>query len=158
MKILLTLPCLLLAILCPAAEKKKIDFNRDIRPILSDKCFQCHGPDEESLKADLRLDHRSSAVDDIKSIIPGDADASELIFRITTDDDDDLMPPAKIKKPVTKAEITLLTQWIAEGCGIPRALVISIYQKSETAGSEATDMAEERDRSVCPRTPGIGEN
>ena len=114
-KIFLTLPCLLLAILCPAAEKTKIDFNRDIRPILSDKCFQCHGPDEESLEADLRLDRRSSAVDDIKSIIPGDADASELIFRVTTDDDDDLMPPAKIKKPVTKAEIALLTQWIEEG-------------------------------------------
>ena len=121
-----------------SAVEKKVDFNRDIRPILSDKCFQCHGPDEESLEADLRLDIRESALglahgeptgsdqspkpveskkdEDIPpAIIPGDVEASELIYRITTDDDLDLMPPAKIKKPVTEREIALLKQWIAEG-------------------------------------------
>ncbi len=122
-----------LLFLCAAtalAAEKKIDFNRDIRPILSDKCFQCHGPDEETLEADLRLDLRESAVGksavhdpaarDQKevepgSIIPGDPEASEVIYRITTDDDDDIMPPAKIKKPVTAEEAALLKQWIAEG-------------------------------------------
>ncbi|NNE94113.1 MAG: DUF1553 domain-containing protein [Verrucomicrobiales bacterium] len=108
----------LLALALPAyAQEKQIDFNRDIRPILSDKCYQCHGPDEETLEADLRLDLRESAVtgQDGAAIVPGNPDASELIYRITADDDLDIMPPPKIKKPVTAEEAALLKQWIAEG-------------------------------------------
>ncbi|MCB1061315.1 MAG: PSD1 domain-containing protein [Verrucomicrobiae bacterium] len=113
-----------------AEESKTVDFNRDIRPILSDKCFQCHGPDDKSRKAKLRLDIRESAVGDstgldarpdpVKSekvgvIVPGHADASELVARLLTTDPDEIMPPAKVKKPISKKEIELLSQWIEEG-------------------------------------------
>ncbi len=92
----------------------RVDFNRDIRPILSDKCFQCHGPDEGTLKADLRLDQRESATAE-NAILPGKATESELIARILTDDSDDVMPPPKVKKPITSEEADLLRRWINEG-------------------------------------------
>lgn len=91
-----------------------VDFNRDIRPILSDKCFQCHGPDEETLKADLRLDLRDSALG-TKAIVPGKSNESLLVERITSDDPDEMMPPPKIKKPVTTEEAALLAKWIDQG-------------------------------------------
>ncbi len=92
----------------------EIDFNRDIRPILSDKCFQCHGPDEETLKGGLRLDRRESAVKE-GAITPGQPEASELLARIITDDSDEVMPPPKVKKPVSAREAELLKRWIARG-------------------------------------------
>ncbi len=97
----------------------KVDFNRDIRPILSDKCYACHGFDENERKSGLRLDVRDAALEPAKSgyaaIVPGDLTESELVRRIATDDPDDLMPPAKTGKPLTANEIALLKQWIAEG-------------------------------------------
>lgn len=97
----------------------KVDFNRDIRPILSDKCYACHGFDEQERKSGLRLDVRDAALEPAKSgyaaIVPGDLTESELVRRIVTEDADDLMPPAKTGKPLTAAEIALLKQWIAEG-------------------------------------------
>jgi hypothetical protein len=97
----------------PAAADEPIDFKRDIRPILSDKCFACHGPDAEHREADLRLDERESAV--ASSIVPGKAGESELIARITTDDPDLLMPPADSGKKLNAKEIRLLKQWIDSG-------------------------------------------
>ena len=97
--------------IAPAAE---IDFNRDIRPILSDNCFTCHGPSESTRKADLRLDQREDAVD-TAAISPGDPDASEIIARIETEDVDSLMPPPDSNKRLTTAERELLRQWVAEG-------------------------------------------
>jgi len=97
----------------------KVDFNRDIRPILSDKCYACHGFDEQERKSGLRLDVRDAALEPAKSgyaaIVPGDLTESELVRRIVTEDADDLMPPAKTGKPLTADEIALLKQWIAEG-------------------------------------------
>ena len=96
-----------------AAEK--IGFNRDIRPLLSDKCFFCHGPDPKNRKADLRLDDRDVAVK-AKAIVPGKPDESEIIARLLTTDADDHMPPAKSKlENFTPAEVDLLKRWIAEG-------------------------------------------
>lgn len=95
-------------------QEKKVDFNREIRPILSNKCFQCHGPDEESLEADLRLDRPASAYAG-KALVPGKPDLSEVITRVITSDADDIMPPPKVKKPVTPAEAALLRRWIEEG-------------------------------------------
>ena len=93
----------------------KLKFNRDIRPILSDKCFFCHGPDPKKREAKLRLDEAESAIAK-KAIVPGNADASEMIKRILTDDADDHMPPAKSKLPgMTPQEIATLKQWINEG-------------------------------------------
>lgn len=96
-----------------------IRYNRDIRPILSDKCFFCHGPDKNKRKADLRLDVRDDAMKATKdheaAFVPGRPDESELIKRILTDDADDVMPPPESKKTLTDAQKTMLTQWIAEG-------------------------------------------
>ena len=106
--LLLLLPPVLLT------AEEKLDFNRDIRPILSDKCFQCHGPDEETLEGDVRLGERASAVG-AKAIVPGSPELSEALARILSDDPDEVMPPPKTKKVVTPAEAETLRRWIAEG-------------------------------------------
>lgn len=93
---------------------EEIGFNDDIRPLLSEYCFACHGPDSAGRKADLRLDQREAAMAG-GAVIPGDAEASELIARITTDDPDLVMPPADSGKSLTAEEKRQLAQWIQEG-------------------------------------------
>ena len=97
----------------------KIEFNRDIRALLSDNCFACHGPDDKERKGKLRLDVKEDALKPAKSgdhaIIPGDVKNSQLVARITTQDEDDLMPPPKTGKKLTPQQIDLLKRWIAEG-------------------------------------------
>lgn len=108
-----------LAVLCGAARaEEKIDFNRDIRPLLSNRCFACHGPDEEERKADLRLDTREGALMDLggyAALVPGKAEESELFHRITLDaDDEELMPPAGKGTRFNEAEVALIKKWIAQ--------------------------------------------
>jgi hypothetical protein len=102
-----------------ASGTKPIEFNRDIRPILSDNCFACHGPDENKRKAKLRLDSKEDAFKPAKSgdyaIVPGDLKKSQIIARITATDEDEKMPPAKSGKKLTAAQIDLLKRWIAGG-------------------------------------------
>jgi mono/diheme cytochrome c family protein len=102
-----------------ASAKPKIDFNRDIRPIFSDTCYACHGPDANKRKAGLRLDQKEEAFKQAKSdnyaIVPGDLAKSKLIELITTEDKDEQMPPPESGKTLTKAQIDLLRQWVAEG-------------------------------------------
>ncbi len=99
----------------PLLAQPKVEFNRDIRPILSDRCYYCHGPDEKTQKADLRLDTREGALAD-GAIVPGKPEKSELFYRITTHDEDDIMPQPKAKKPKLDAqEIALFKRWIEEG-------------------------------------------
>ena len=106
--------CAMFSVL-PAADADTVKFNRDIRPILSDKCFHCHGPDAKKREADLRLDVREIAVKD-GAIVPGHPEKSEMIARILTTEKDDHMPPAKAKlTPLTPVEIETLKKWIAEG-------------------------------------------
>ena len=100
------------------AAGRDIDFNRDIRAILFSKCVVCHGPDEKERAADLRLDTSEGAKADLggyAALVPGDAEASEIILRVATDDEDLRMPPADHGEPLTAAEIELLRQWIAQG-------------------------------------------
>ncbi len=98
---------------------RKVAFARDIRPILADKCFKCHGPDIKQRKGKLRLDNRRDATIPAESggpaIVPGNLDESELFHRITSDDPEERMPPAKTGKTLTPAEITLLKTWIEQG-------------------------------------------
>lgn len=98
---------------------EKVSFNRDIRPILSDTCFQCHGPDENKRQAGLRLDRKDSATKPVESgdtaIVPGKVEASELVRRILATDADLKMPPPHSGKSLTNVQINLLKQWIAEG-------------------------------------------
>jgi hypothetical protein len=89
-------------------------FNRDIRPLLSDRCYACHGPDSGSREADLRLDTSEGATE--WAIVPGDADSSEVISRVTSDDPDMQMPPRDSKKlPLTAAQVEKLRKWINAG-------------------------------------------
>ncbi len=92
----------------------KIQYNRDIRPILSDNCFSCHGPDSASRAADLRLDLRDAAIE-MAAITPGDPDDSEMLRRILSEDESEQMPPPTTKKKLTAAQKELLKRWIAEG-------------------------------------------
>src|SRR5262245_15180338 len=96
------------------AAEPKVSFNRQIKPIFASKCFACHGPDEKERKGELRLDVRDEAVPAV--IKPEDAEHSEVVVRITSDDADLRMPPADAKKPaVTPAEVKLIRQWIDQG-------------------------------------------
>ena len=95
-----------------------VDFARDIRPLLSDNCFACHGPDAKQRKADLRLDTREGAlvyIDGTSAVVPGKPSESELVRRVTTDDEDDLMPPPDSGKKLDATQKALLQRWIAEG-------------------------------------------
>ena len=91
-----------------------MDFDRDVRPILSNHCFQCHGEDEGARKADLRLDVRSVAIEK-QAIVPRQTDESSIVARITSHDPDERMPPASTNKPLSEKQIAVLTQWISEG-------------------------------------------
>ena len=110
---------LLLSLPQRVQAEEKLRFNRDIRPILSDLCFTCHGPDSDKRKGELRLDIRESAIKGGKSespsILPGKATESELIKRILTEDADEHMPPKKGGKHVKPEQIALLRRWISEG-------------------------------------------
>lgn len=109
---------LLLSATMQFAEAKKIDFNRDIRPILSDKCYACHGPDPAVRQAELRLDIKEGAFSEPSGypiIVPGEPENSELVLRITHEDIDQRMPPKNSNRQPTQEQIDTLIQWIAEG-------------------------------------------
>ena len=97
----------------------KVDFNDQIRPILSDKCFLCHGPDPKNRKAQLRLDEKAGAFGESKTgiipVVPGDLDESEIFYRITSEDEGDRMPPKSLGRELTAAEVDLIKRWILEG-------------------------------------------
>lgn len=115
-------PACLILLLCGMsvadAEETKLRFNRDIRPILSNKCFRCHGFDEKGRKGDLRLDKREDAIathEGTQAIVPGKPEESSLLQRINTADSDDLMPPPDSKLSLSDEEKNVLRRWIAEG-------------------------------------------
>ncbi len=97
-----------------ASAAGPISFNRDIRPLLSNRCFACHGPDEAAREAGLRLDVSEEAIE-FGVIEPGDADASELVLRIESDDPYHVMPPSEHGEPLKEEERALIRQWIEEG-------------------------------------------
>ncbi len=100
------------------AEKKNIQFNRDIRPILSDNCYSCHGPDKDKRKAKLRVDTREGLFTKIKDkapVVPGNLAESEIYRRITAQDPDEVMPKSNTGKKLSPAQIALLKRWIEEG-------------------------------------------
>ena len=107
--------CLLFSTALQASElARKIEFNRDIRPILSDNCFLCHGPDKNTRKAKMRLDVREDAIAK-EAFIPGKADASELVKRLFSKDPEQVMPPPETKKILSDAQRATLKEWIAQG-------------------------------------------
>ena len=98
----------------PARGADPVEFNRDIRPILRETCFRCHGPDSAARKADLRLDKREAAITS-GAITPGDPDASEIIARIVSDDPEEVMPPPDSHKSLTRDQKEILKRWVASG-------------------------------------------
>lgn len=109
-------------VLCPIvalaagllAADEGVEFGRDVRPILSSKCYPCHGPDASHREADLRLDVRSDAID-FGAIVPGDAANSEVIRRVLSDDPDDVMPPPRANDSLTSEEKATLGRWVEVG-------------------------------------------
>jgi hypothetical protein len=112
---LLVVAALLLSTTSASAE---VNFSRDILPILSDKCFHCHGPDAKTRKANLRFDSKEGAFRLRKGksvLVPGDSVASELIRRVIATDDDERMPPPEANRSLTAKQIGLLKKWVDEG-------------------------------------------
>ena len=103
------------SILAPAQSiEQRIDFAREIQPILANHCWSCHGPDETSRQAELRLDVREQAIAK-SAIVPGDDSTSELVHRIESTDEDSKMPPSSSKKPLKEKQRELLRRWIQQG-------------------------------------------
>jgi Protein of unknown function (DUF1553)/Protein of unknown function (DUF1549)/Planctomycete cytochrome C len=102
-----------------SSAARKLDFNSDIRPLLSDRCFACHGPDAKKVKGNLRLDQPESATKAAKSgkiaVVSGQPSESELVRRILSSDPEELMPPPETHKPLTAADKEVLKRWIQEG-------------------------------------------
>lgn len=96
------------------SSRQQVSFNRDVRPILAENCFFCHGPDENLREADLRLDDRQSSID-AGAVMAGEPDQSELIARIFTDDSDLQMPPVNSNRKLTEGQKAILREWISEG-------------------------------------------
>ena len=111
--ITILLTCFTLSLVTAAEPLKKVDFTNDIRPILAQHCWSCHGPDEPGRKGKLRLDLREKAVAK-QAIIPGDVKASEMIVRIDSKDETEQMPPPEIKKPLNEKQKQLLRDWIEQ--------------------------------------------
>src|SRR5690606_11970862 len=125
-----------------ALGESTVDYNRDIRPLLSENCFACHGFDEHAREADLRLDVAESAVEDrggYAAIVPGDWAASEVWLRIASDDESLVMPPADSHKALTDQQKQLIKQWIDEGA--PYAAHWSFIPPKKAPLPETSDAA-----------------
>ena len=101
------------------SAEEPIRFNRDIRPIIAEHCYHCHGPDPSSRKAGLRFDREESLFaargDEVATVVRGKPDESPLYQRISSADPDEIMPPEKAHKPLSKEQIARIRRWIAEG-------------------------------------------
>ena len=103
-----------LAAVGAAGAAPRLSYNRDIRPILVENCFSCHGADSAGRQADLRLDRREDAIDH-GAIVPGDPDSTVILDRIYSDDPEEVMPPPELKKVLTPEQKDMLRRWVAEG-------------------------------------------
>jgi hypothetical protein len=117
------------------AEPAPVDFNREIRPILSETCYTCHGPDEPRRKAKLRLDTKDGAFKDLggglMTLVPGRPDESEVYQRILSDDPMEKMPPPDSGKSLTPAQVELVRRWIAEGAKWSEPWSLSVPKRPE---------------------------
>ena len=162
MKLCPTLVALLIA--TGITQAKPINYNQDVRPILSDKCYACHGPDEHARKADLRLDTKAGAFGEGQSgaltIVPGKLDDSELVARITMDESNRRhMPPIAHGKPLKPEEVAILKQWVSEGAPWQGHWAFEVPQRPEVpaiVGAKPIDaFIEQRlqDEGLTPNPP-----
>jgi hypothetical protein len=113
---------------------RDLSYNRDIRPILSDNCFYCHGPDANHRKAKLRLDIREDALKS-EAFVPGKPEESELVKRIFTTDEDDHMPPVDSAKKLTEEQKNTLKEWVAQGAKYEKHWAYIAPSKAEVQGN-----------------------
>ena len=123
-----------------AASPAALDYNRQVRPILSENCFVCHGPDKNNRKAKLRLDIRDEALGR-QAIVPGKPEESELVKRIDATDDG-MMPPLKSHKKLAPADKETLKQWIAGGANYAAALGIHQTRPAGSPPHQGFDMGQ----------------
>src|SRR4029077_14748156 len=125
-----------------AADPQPLRFNRDIRPILAENCFQCHGPYAGHRKSGLRLDGRETALKPADSgesaIVPGQPRASSLVARIEAEDPGERMPPVNSKKQLSTAQKELLKRWIAEGAHYELHWSLVPLQRHEIPSAESS--------------------
>lgn len=143
------------------ASPADVDFERDIRPILSRNCFQCHGPDAEARKAKLRLDTHEGYLaehDGIRPVVPGKPRESELYLRITTDDKTDRMPPLKSKLSLSEKEVGLLETWIEQGAPWSGHWSLTNLEMPQVPDVNASGVRNEIDRFVMARLDAMGFN
>ncbi len=127
-----------------------LTFNRDIRPILSENCFQCHGPDKNRRKADLRLDVREVALE-LEAIVPGKPEQSEMVRRIfLPDDDEDHMPSAKSNRSLTAAQKQVLKRWVAEGAAYEPHWAYAVPKRTTVPGGARSPSGPELSREPPP--------
>lgn len=138
----LTLLVIVFVALCLSSVSSRamnVDFQRDIRPIFTEHCASCHGADEEARQSDLRLDVREQALVGGSSgepaVVPGQPLRSELISRITSQEDDTVMPPTSEKKPLSKRQIELLEQWIEQGAEYSAHWAFTLPRKRDLSES-----------------------
>lgn len=134
---------ILLSVNITCSADDSIQYNRDVRPILAEHCFACHGLDSIGREADLRLDVREAAIDS-GAIVPHDAAASEMIARVNSDDADLIMPPPASKKPLTADQRRVLEQWVAAGAN---------YENHWALVAPAKGTPPQNPDSIWPKTP-----
>ena len=138
----------------------KISFNRDIRPILSNHCYACHGPDAQQRQADFRVDRKLDAYSDrggYHPLVPGDPANSALYGRIATDDPDEIMPPTDFGKPLSGEQIDLIRRWIQQGADWAEHWSFVPPQRSEPAAIRDEQFARNAiDRFVLARLEAVG--
>ena len=126
-----------------AGAGAKLDFNRDVKPLLSDSCFKCHGPDQSAGKAGLRLDLREEALKAPKSgkapVVPGQPETSEVVRRIFSSDPDEVMPPPESNRSLSPDQRNLLQRWIAEGADYAPHWAFVPPRKAEPPAVKRTD-------------------
>ena len=128
----------------PPAVPARVDFNRDVRPILSDHCFLCHGPDKNRRKADLRLDLRDEALK-AEAFVPGKPDESELVARILSTEPDETMPPPKSNKKLDARQKEILKRWVQQGAEYQRHWSYEKPVKAQApTGQKAVDFLVQR--------------
>jgi Protein of unknown function (DUF1553)/Protein of unknown function (DUF1549)/Concanavalin A-like lectin/glucanases superfamily/Planctomycete cytochrome C len=145
------------------AAARPVDYNWDVRPILSENCFRCHGPDEKSRMAGLRLDIPEIAYAELKSgngkhaITPGNPDGSELIRRVSAENPASRMPPRSINKVLSPAQIDILKRWIAQGAVYkPHWAFITPEKPAPPAVASAARIVNEIDRFILNRLEAEG--
>jgi hypothetical protein len=143
--------CLLTLLLTSPATAQTpsspVAFNRDIRPLLSDNCFFCHGPDKNKRQADLRLDTREGlfgSADQSGTIVPGKPEESELIRRIRSSDEDEIMPPPDSHKALTPAQVELLENWVRQGARYEGHWAFTPIKPTAAESSETTSQVIDR--------------